>query len=121
MMFKTGIMPAWEDPQNKPGSEFKLELTNVRDISTLQKVWETLIFGCVTGNIPKVKDGVCGVRFMQKVKQFSLFHFRIEVWMSKGDENSEEVQAIKGFLEGLMKSDALKDVENLNLKFSKHS
>ena len=71
-MFRTGIMPKWEDEVNIKGGEFKVDLSGIRDPQSLQKIWEMLVFGCITGNIPKVKEGIAGVRFIQKVKNNAL-------------------------------------------------
>ena len=40
-MFKTNIVPQWEDPKNEKGGEFRIEISG-RDPTMLQKVWETL-------------------------------------------------------------------------------
>jgi hypothetical protein len=44
-----------------------MDIGKHRDNETLQKVWETLVFDCVTGNIPGLDekdDGITGVRFI---------------------------------------------------------
>ena len=64
-MFKTGILPAWEDEVNAKGSDFRLELKNL-SAETMQAGWERLIFDMVTGNFPHVKEGISGVRFVQR-------------------------------------------------------
>lgn len=60
-----GIDPMSEDEQNK--GYFRMDIGNQRDNETLQKIWETLVFDCVTGNIPGLDekdDGITGVRFV---------------------------------------------------------
>lgn len=65
MLFLTGIGPYSEDKVNK--GFLRLEIEKKCDAETLQKLWETLVFDCVTGNIPGLDDqeeGLCGVRFI---------------------------------------------------------
>lgn len=65
MLFQTKITPQSEDKTNK--AFFRIEIGDNRDFETLQKLWETLVFDCVTGNIPGLddgEDGVTGVRFI---------------------------------------------------------
>ena len=82
MMFKTGVKPKWEDPVNKDGGEWRIDI-GVREDSVLQKIWETLVFTPLTGEFPHAEDGLAGVRFIQKVKNDALMTYRIEVWLQK--------------------------------------
>jgi len=65
MLFKHGVMPKWEDPVNKEGGEFRLEI-GIKEESILQKIWEFVIFGLLTGSFPRVEEGIAGVRFTQR-------------------------------------------------------
>ena len=81
MMFLYPIAPQSEDKTNK--GYFRIELGKIRDHAVLQKIWETLVFDCVTGNIPGLDDpddGLTGVRFIQKSNYNTLNSFRVEVW-----------------------------------------
>ena len=65
MLFLTGIAPQSEDKTNK--GYFRIELGKKWDADTLQKLWETMVLDCVTGNIPGLDDeneGLTGVRFI---------------------------------------------------------
>ena len=81
MMFKHGVMPKWEDPVNKEGGEFRLEI-GLKEESILQKIWDFVIFGLLTGSFPRVEDGVLGVRFIQKQKLNTLGTFILQVWVT---------------------------------------
>ena len=61
-MFKTGIKRAWEDELNKNGSEFRIDLSYMKDPEKVQSIWEALVFDIVTGNMPNVEKQVAGVK-----------------------------------------------------------
>ena len=107
-MFQHGIMPAWEDPVNAKGSEFKVDLGMLRDNDIIQNIWEKMVFDIISGTIPKVEI-IVGVRLVQKAKNNSLSSFRLEVWLSGDDEKSDTSEAIKKFLEDKIIGDMLKD------------
>ena len=109
MVFKTGIDPQWEDKKNKDGGEFRIEISGVREPAVLQQAWETLVFGVTTGNIPGVEDNITGVRFVQKSQWNTLKSFRIEIWVSEGNERSENNEKLRDFLENSLKADLQKD------------
>lgn len=85
-MFLHDVKPAWEDPINANGSEFRVDLGHLRDNDTIQKIWEKMVFDIVSGNIPKVDEAVVGVRLVQKAKGFNLSSFRLEVWLRGNEE-----------------------------------
>ena len=65
MLFLHQIAPMSEDKTNK--AQFRVDIGKHRDNETLQKLWETLVFDCVTGNIPGLDekdDGITGIRFI---------------------------------------------------------
>ena len=62
-MFKTGIVPMWEDKMNANGSEFRIELKGSNP-DIIQAVWEKLVFDIVTGVIPHLKEIVAGIRLV---------------------------------------------------------
>ena len=108
-MFLHGVMPAWEDPVNAKGSEFKVDLGQLRDADIIQNIWEKMVFDIIAGNIPKVDEAVVGVRLVQKAKGNCLSSFRLEVWLSGDEEKSANNEAIKKFLEDIIIGDLLKD------------
>lgn len=50
MLFKYGIVPAFEDYKNK--SELRLDFGIVKDLGIIQSIWETVVFDFMTGNCP---------------------------------------------------------------------
>ena len=97
-MFKSGVTPAWEDPVNEKGSEFRVELKNVSGDS-VQDLWQRAIFDMVTGRMPHIKDGVAGFRLVQRQKSMTFTNYRVEVWMTVEDEKSAIVEDIKKYIE----------------------
>ena len=63
----------------------------------------------VLGNMPHIKDGVAGAKINQRVKQLSFINFRLEIWMTNNDEQSEIVKDIRKYLEDDLIEDVLKD------------
>jgi hypothetical protein len=114
MMFLHGIAPQSEDKTNK--GYFRMDIGKHRDYETLQKLWETLVFDCVTGNIPGLDekdDGITGVRFIQKSNFTTLNTFRIEIWTKKGDESSAANKEIREYLENNLIKDVLNDGDSI--------
>jgi len=50
MIFKHGVLPAFEDKRNK--SEVRIEIGSIKNNVIMDKLWETLVFDFVTGNCP---------------------------------------------------------------------
>lgn len=111
MMFLYGIAPQSEDKQNQ--GQFRIEIRKKHDNETLQKLWETLVLDCVTGNIPGLDekdDGLTGVRFIQKNNKNNwneLNNYRVEIWTKNADEKNEVNQKIKTYLETNIIQDVL--------------
>lgn len=69
MIFKHGVLPAFEDKRNK--SEVRIEIGSIKNNLIMDKLWETLVFDFVTGNCPCIaaqQNCVTGLRLVQKVK-----------------------------------------------------
>lgn len=119
MLFLTGIAPQSEDKTNK--GYFRIEIGKKWDADTLQKVWETMVFDCVTGNIPGLDDeneGLTGVRFIQKSNHNTLNSFRVEVWTKGAEEDAPIHQEIVMYL----KKNILLDIlgEEFPIQFKTH-
>ena len=121
-MFKHGIKPAWEDEINHKGGEWRFDLQYLSDPEALQKVWEVMIFDMVTGNAPYIEEGIAGVRLVQKSKQGALLNFRVEIWVTGGEESSDVNQAIKTYVDERLKGEFLKDsqAKDAPVKWSGH-
>ena len=107
MMFKHGIKPAFEDKRNK--AELRLDLGNIKDIDTLQLIWETLVHDMISGNCPGVTDneteGVSGVRLVQKAKNNSINGYRLEVWLLSDQSENAVTKQITAYLEDYITND----------------
>ena len=114
-MFKTGIIPAWEDPQNQHGSEFRIEL-KAHNPEKVQIAWEKLVQDMVTGNMPMVSEIVTGVRLVQRQKNFMFNNYRIELWMTSEDEQSKQVIAIRDYLEDKLVAETLDQSGSVTVK-----
>jgi hypothetical protein len=80
-MFKKGIRPEWEDPENSKGCEFFLRKTLSADMCDLY--WENLILGML-GEALEEDDEICGCRIVDKTKKGwkdSRPIYRFEVWL----------------------------------------
>ena len=88
MLFKHPILPQFEDNRNK--AELRLDLGGIKDVDSLQLIWETLVLDMITGNCPGVTDnvdeGVSGIRLVQKAKDDRVNGYRVEIWLLSGDE-----------------------------------
>ena len=72
----------------------------------------------VLGNMPHIKDGIAGAKINQRQKQFSFINFRLEIWMTTKDEESDIVKDIRKYLEEDLIDDVLKDQRhNVQVKF----
>ena len=117
-MFKGGVKPAWEDPVNSKGSEFRIEVKVFNNNDIVQQLWQKIVFDMVLGNMPHIKDGIAGAKINQRQKQFNFINFRLEIWMTVNDEQSEIIKDIRKYLEDDLIEDCLKDQRHqVNIKF----
>ena len=121
MMFKTGVKPKWEDPVNLNGGDFRIDI-GIKEDAVLQKIWEVMVFSPLTGAFPRVKEGLSGIRFTQKTKQNSLNTYRLEVWVTSGQQDSEINKEINKFLEEKILKDILSQSGGMvpDIKWSAH-
>lgn len=80
MMFKKGIEPKWEDPENHFGGSLIVEL---KDISSteLDSIWKNLMFTLV-GNTFPFSECVNGFRLLDRIKKLKLV--KLELWITTG-------------------------------------
>lgn len=76
MMFKSGIVPAWEDATNKNGGEYTAKVDT--DAETTHAIWNNLVFQLVTSNFPAT-ERVCGIRIVDKGRSL-----KVELWVDYG-------------------------------------
>ena len=108
MMFIHGIAPQSEDRTNK--GYFRIELGKIKEAPLLQKIWETLVYDCVTGNIPGLDEkdeGLTGIRFVQKSNYNTLNSFRVEIWTKGFDDKLQVYKDIKSYLENNILEDIM--------------
>lgn len=100
-MFRKGIEPQWEDPQNAKGGEYKMRLfldnTNETFLDFLNRIWESLVQDLITHKFPYSEE-ILGVRIVDKSFP-NKETFRIEVWTRYDNENSEKAKSIKDFID----------------------
>jgi hypothetical protein len=85
-IFKKGIKPEWEDPENAKGSEIFFRKTLPPDLTDLY--WENLVLG-VLGETIEEDDEICGCRVVDKTKRTGRDTrplYRFEVWLRTKDE-----------------------------------
>ena len=73
-VFREGIRPEWEDPQNITGSEWGCRETLNRD--QFDNLWKNYILGAIGEQIPHC----VGIRAINKSNRTRVLH-KIEVWM----------------------------------------
>ena len=91
-IFKRGIRPEWEDPQNHKASELSTVAAFDFDIDVL---WENLVLGLI-GETIEVCDEICGCRVVDKYKKGKTSKplFRVELWF-KPHVKKDEAERIK--------------------------
>lgn len=75
-LFKSGILPAWEDATNSKGGEYATKVETSTE-ATLH-IWTTLVFDLVTSNFP-ASERVCGIRIVDKGRTL-----KVELWVDYG-------------------------------------
>ena len=81
-LFKTGIVPEWEDVANIKGGEFSLKIRS--DETKTKNIWNFLVLDLISGNFPHI-DHVCGIRVVDKVRTI-----KIELWTDYHHKNDFE-------------------------------
>jgi len=86
MLFRKGVRPAWEDPENAKGGHFMVQLKPQIGGGTVDELWNNIILGIVGGGIEPA-DMITGVRLVDKLTHKTKPLLRIEVWFNDMDEN----------------------------------
>lgn len=97
-LFKTGIIPAWEDPVNAKGGEFSAKLHCTKE--EIKPIWEEIILEIISSSFPN-SDQVCGIRMLDKAQMF-----KVEVWVKYEKQNDQEAfgaqfHRLKELMQGL--------------------
>lgn len=90
MIFKEGIKPMWEDPQNATGGHFEYRIAPFQTkAGQLDEYWNNLVLGLVGGTIEH-SDYITGIRLVDKLSQGRHPCIRMEVWVKKCDRLIQE-------------------------------
>eukprot|EP00934_Nitzschia_sp_Nitz4_P004667 Nitzschia sp. Nitz4//scaffold389_size11954//3153//4203//NITZ4_009009-RA/size11954-augustus-gene-0.12-mRNA-1//-1//CDS//3329549990//4657//frame0 len=115
-LFKKGIEPEWEDPQNVIGGEWFCR--QYFEPATLDQYWMNLVVGAVSESIEDLVDEdktyadcINGVRVVDKSRNFP--SYRLEVWINTRDSKVTE-RLRKQLLDTLMDD---KDPNKVQPKF----
>lgn len=117
-IFKKGIRPEWEDPENRDGAG----LTCRKSFSPneVDRHWENMVFGII-GEMIDVSNEICGCRVIDKSKkgtQRTLF--KLEIWLRTGRaEVGERIK--KNLLDVLADGEGLKAKNLPEFEFKPHN
>nr|AET50767.1 hypothetical protein [Eimeria tenella] len=90
MIFREGIQPMWEDPQNCVGGHLEYRIVPFQTrAGQLGEYWNNLVLGLIGGTIEHGSH-VTGIRLVDKLGQGRHPCIRIEVWVGKGDRTVQE-------------------------------
>ena len=95
--------------------------------STVQSLWERLLFDIVSQEIPHC-DFIAGVRLLDKSMSNKQGFFRLEVWTKFDDESSKLGSEMKAYLHenfveqilNPVEKFAEKEFQKIDISFSKH-
>eukprot|EP00590_Aulacoseira_subarctica_P002423 CAMPEP_0172425262 /NCGR_PEP_ID=MMETSP1064-20121228/31217_1 /TAXON_ID=202472 /ORGANISM="Aulacoseira subarctica , Strain CCAP 1002/5" /LENGTH=201 /DNA_ID=CAMNT_0013167997 /DNA_START=96 /DNA_END=701 /DNA_ORIENTATION=- len=89
-LFKKGIEPEWDDPQNKCGGEFFCR--HFMEGEALNMYWQNLVLAVVgetMENEASSSSAINGARVVDKGKQHQAM-FKLELWISSKDPSVKE-------------------------------
>ncbi|DAZ97367.1 TPA: hypothetical protein N0F65_003390 [Lagenidium giganteum] len=84
-VFKKGITPEWEDPENKKGGEWSIRKELSPEV--LDELWDKLVLGAI-GEILDPGNEITGVRVIHKNKKDKKEpgnNYRFEIWLRSQD------------------------------------
>lgn len=79
------MKPTWEDPINKLGGNFCLEMKNVSP-DEMDKIWQKLLL-ILVGESWEFSEYVTGIRIVDRQKKHSTL--KVEIWTTLGFTNPE--------------------------------
>merc|ERR1711920_1050866 len=104
MVFKQGVRPLWEDPQNVNGGHFQVTLKPTIGGGTVDELWNNIVLGIVGGGIEPA-DMITGVRLVDKLNHKTKPNLRIEVWFNDMDEgDTGRLYKLRGNFENCMRT-----------------
>lgn len=82
-IFKDGIRPEWEDPENENGGEWSIRKRLFPE--SLNQVWDNLILGLIGEDIDPVNE-ITGARIVHRTRKGQDF-IRLELWLRTRDRD----------------------------------
>lgn len=113
-LFKKGIRPEWEDPQNMQGCDIFTKKPIYPPEGNLY--WENLVYSLI-GETLEEDNEICGCRIVETVKKNQrpqVPYFRIEIWMRIS--SIEVIERIREKAAGIIAGDSTKSKAN-NIEF----
>jgi len=102
MIFKQGVKPEWEAPENVKGGHFQLQLKPQLGGGLIDELWNNIVLGMIGGGI-EPSDMIHGVRLVDKLSHKTKPVIRIEVWFSDMDPGETgRLYNLRGDLERCM-------------------
>lgn len=98
-LFKKGITPEWEDPENRDGCQ--LESFKYLSAEAMNIHWENLVFGLIGERVDE-NDNICGVRLVNQNKKGKA-NCKFEIWLKRKDNdaaNRVKANLLEALVEG---------------------
>mmetsp|Transcript_56694 Transcript_56694/g.159100 ORF Transcript_56694/g.159100 Transcript_56694/m.159100 type:complete len:252 (-) Transcript_56694:155-910(-) len=87
-IFRKGVMPEWEDPQNANGGHFQLTLKPRLPAAIIDELWNNVILGMISDAIEPASM-LTGARLVDKLDmKGTKAVLRIELWFNELDDES---------------------------------
>ena len=90
-IFRKGIQPTWEDPQNKRGGEFYFRYLS-NNVQLFDYLWEECILAFIGETFDVDKDFISGIRIVDKSFKIAKVMYRFEVWFT--DDTNEKLKEV---------------------------
>lgn len=101
MLFREGVRPEWEDPQNANGGHFQYMFRpNSIHPPQLDEYWNNIVIGLVGGTI-EPSEMITGVRLLDKSTVGRNSCIRIEVWFNDFSK-TEKINQLRLSIENCM-------------------
>mmetsp|Transcript_18831 Transcript_18831/g.36953 ORF Transcript_18831/g.36953 Transcript_18831/m.36953 type:complete len:250 (-) Transcript_18831:359-1108(-) len=84
MIFRQGVKPEWEAPENVKGGHFQLQLKPQLGGGAIDELWNNIVLGMIGGGI-EPSDMINGVRLVDKLGHKTKPVIRIELWFNDLD------------------------------------
>jgi len=104
-IFKDGVAPEWEDPQNANGGHFMVTLKTILAKGLIDELWNNIVLGIISGSIEPA-GMITGARLIDRLDNKMKALLRIEVWFNEYDEESAssgKVYDLRGSFERCMR------------------